>query len=258
MGISSFGLAATFLFTKFFHQEIFAASYSLIFSCAFIDTEWPILGDKYTCECTFAILDREKIANDGNGPHEKGKSNFDVVGLKYWDQKGFVKIAPGLGQRFPNLKALAWQMSNLKEISANDLEQFPKLEVLELSDNKLEVLDGNLFMHTPKLKRISFFDNYLDKIEMNILDDLTQLQYANFEDNNCINLKVESKSGLEQLKQSFNRTCYHQTTLGASTSKRISVNEATTGFKHGKNFASIKCQLPSIIMLITSLFIIQF
>ena len=185
------------------------------FSCQFADGTWPALGTVYFCYI-YNVYRPGYVLNAVNGYHDGDRGNDDVE-MILLTGVNMARIPEGLGEFFPNLRAISWSRVNLNTISASDFEQVPNLEVLWLHENKLVTLESDLFTLVPKLTRIDFSGNLLEIIGVELLDNLTQLESANFGENYCVDFYAETPEKFPELIELFSTHCTNESTTTVTT-----------------------------------------
>ncbi|KAL7013262.1 hypothetical protein ACKWTF_015308 [Chironomus riparius] len=113
------------------------------------------------------------------GQHLPEKSNSDVTFVEFCDTN-CPKVPQGLTKIFPNLKALGFYNSKLKELNKADLAEYKSLVKFISNRNLIDFLSGDLFEGFKDLKHIDFYDNKLGIIEPNLLDSFDDLDYVSF------------------------------------------------------------------------------
>lgn len=137
----------------------------MIFDCDF--GNWH-LADMYTCFPIIHPGDSDRLVGV-TGNHFSGRSDEDVLVLYVYGQQVVNRIPQGIGNFFPNLAIMNWDVGSLNSIDAEDLESLPHLKVLSLGGNKIVSLNGKLFQYTSKLQEIYINDNLLQHIGHDLL-----------------------------------------------------------------------------------------
>lgn len=89
---------------------------------------------------------------------------------------------------FPNLIAVAFQTTELKEIHQEDVKPFgQQLEYFQVHNCYITIIEKDLFKFNPNLKAILIDRNRIKYVEGNAFDHLNQLVSLFMERNECIN-----------------------------------------------------------------------
>lgn len=112
-----------------------------------------------------------------------------------------VKFIPfGLKKKFPSLKALLFDQTDLQVVKKENLKEFgDSLQYLYLMKCKIISIDADLFEYNSKLKFINLYGNPIRYIEPDFFKNLIPMDYIdefNFMNAGCMNTRYSSWYGL--------------------------------------------------------------
>ncbi|KAL7013363.1 hypothetical protein ACKWTF_015352 [Chironomus riparius] len=167
-----------------------------------------LLNSPYYCTVGNAKINSrpEAIIDEISGTHKNGYNNENVVAFQISGGTAF--YAPkNVEKYFKNLKAIAYQSCQLKEIHQDDLKAFPQLLDLYLTGNQLQVLEQGLFDFNPDLVYVNIGTNKIVQIHSNIFDNLKKLTQIYLSGNTCLSKDATDPSQIKELIQEVSSKC---------------------------------------------------
>lgn len=193
------------LFALFF-LLIAASSNAIQLNCRYLDQNWIIAGNIYTCAAT--------INNSGNGTavtgvsqnHLSGRTDINVQAVTL-NNNSLTFLPSNIDEFFPNLRVIQMINTNLKSLISDDLKPFPRLEAIGFYNNQIETLDGDLFEHTPLLQHINFAGNSLTNVGPNIFTPVPLLRQMHLSGNLCTQEIANSTSEVLRMSLRLRYQC---------------------------------------------------
>lgn len=152
------------------------------------------IGDLKTCSVTPSLTvtnETFRVRNVViNGSEEEVTS--DSIEAIYIENSLEMKFLPlGIKMKFPKLKALRIDKSNLLHVDQHAMEQFgSELLYVRFFETRLRILEGDLFIHNTNLIHVDFSNNKLESIEPELFetfDQMKDLKTVDFLNCGCIN-----------------------------------------------------------------------
>lgn len=191
--------------TVVYFTSIICLSQAVTFTCRYsIGQPRAIIGSVY--ECNPIVAASGTVLENVTGTHLENKTNADVEFL-YIVQQNLTYVPSNIETFFPNLKGIQYYISNLQQISANDLKPFPQLLLFYVHTGFITSLDADLFKHTPDLQWLGFFRNKIEHIGVNLLGNLTGLQHIHLGENPCIDTYANHPDTIIELNQQLPILC---------------------------------------------------
>jgi len=148
----------------------------------------------------------ETVVDEISGTHKSGYNDDNVVAFQIAGGTAFYS-PQGIEKYFKNLKAIAYESCQLKEIHQQNLKPFPKLLDLYLENNQIEVLEEGLFDFNPNLVYIYIMSNKIGHIHSKIFDNLKKVTHIYLNSNTCINKDFTSPSQIQELIKQISSQC---------------------------------------------------
>jgi Leucine-rich repeat (LRR) protein len=141
--------------------------------------QFELLSTGYTCLYkTVTVLGNQEFFVFGN--HSEGKTDFDVVAVKFETSK-LSKIPAEIFMDFKNFKELNVESSGLTKMEP--LKNCKNLEVFKGSKNEIQDLHPQHFQDCPNLRLIELKSNKISKLPANIFAKNLKLLFVDLSHN---------------------------------------------------------------------------
>lgn len=187
-----------------------AASNAVTFNCMFSQSSNMILGMIYGCNAQVDMTDGNSLTLlNVTGSHSMEWQKNSLVGsLTMTDIFQVLnKIPEKIGDFFPGIIQIQWQMGNLTSLTSDDLKQFRFLRSLSLRGQKITTLDGNLFQNNLEMIEINFGSNQIIKVGDNLITNLKNLTSVDFMGNRCVSFTARTSSDMPILSLHLAALC---------------------------------------------------
>ncbi|XP_071835471.1 uncharacterized protein [Apostichopus japonicus] len=164
---------------------------SFNFSTGIPENAFQHLGALQTIEFEFVTLQ--------NSDFQSMQNLTELAHLKIYDSQNIDSLPPRISTFMPNLQHFEISMTNISNITVQQLESFHKLETLILDDNLLVDIDLLAFQHLTNLRSLSLAGNQQLQI-IPFFDRLTQLEKLVLSNCAVSNLSLEVFTNLDNLK----------------------------------------------------------
>lgn len=159
---------------------------SIELECDFSTTYWNGYGDLYMCRVTEGSgLEAKERISAVIGNHSMGKSNKDVEAFTAWSLDRFKShfVPTGIGNIFPNLKAIQFVNAKVPEIEREDFENMKNLSSLHLAHNLIRIVPSDALKDLPELTQLYLYGNLIEKLESECFDSLHKLFFIDLSNN---------------------------------------------------------------------------
>lgn len=131
-----------------------------------------------------------------SGSHFQRRTNQDVLAV--WHKTSHETLLTcfprGFSSAFPNLLAVGFYNTKIKEISKENLKEFgDQLKYFRLAKSHLEKIDADLFYYNYKIQTIGLDHNRISIIDYKAFIYLSKLKALWFIDNLCIDESAANK-----------------------------------------------------------------
>lgn len=168
---------------------------------------WEV-GNNYGCNGEFLLDDRDEMnLMKITGSHLTGKTNKDVLGVKFLNQ-AVTRFPRGIENFFPNLEAIWCEVGELTAVTKDDFAPFPMLKQVHFYGHKIKVLNSDLFASNPNIMHVSFAGNPLRSIGSTTFTRLRELKSLYLAGANCIDkAAVNDRPGVENILALLSAKC---------------------------------------------------
>ncbi|KAG5679088.1 hypothetical protein PVAND_008683 [Polypedilum vanderplanki] len=178
----------------------FSSTNSVTIECNYY---WYNLFNSVSYECI--VRNKEIFTDDrvniekAEGEHVEGKTDDDVTTFRIYNADNLKFFPSNINNVFKNLKFLGIQLTNIAEITSDDLKVFPKLEFLTLSDNEIKVIKDDTFKFNIRLRTIYLNGNKISHIDPKSFSELKNLEKLFLEENICEFEEAASKDKILEI-----------------------------------------------------------